>query len=216
MPAPHLTRLDVPDPRAVVLLLHGGRPSSERLVDGRSASWRRMGALQRTIARDARECGASSWLVRYRARGWNGGHGPVGDARAALEEVRRVAGAVPVVLLGHSMGARVAVHVADDPSVAGVLALAPWWTAEDPVATLAGRRLVAAHGRRDRITSFRATGAYVARARATGVDAELIDMGARGHYLLSGAARWHRMVRESLAAILDDLAATGRPGDRSS
>ena len=33
---------------------------------------------------------------------------------------------MPVVLLGHSMGGRTAVAVADDPSVVGVVALAPW------------------------------------------------------------------------------------------
>ena len=71
-----------------------------------------------------------------------------------LDEVRAAHGDVPVVLLGHSMGARVAVHVADDPSVRGVVGLAPWWSAQDPVHTLAGRTLRAAHGRRDRITSF--------------------------------------------------------------
>ena len=202
MDAPHLTRLDVAEPRAVVLLLHGGRPTSERVVDGRSASWLRMAALQRAITPHAHGLGASTWLLRYRQRGWNGGRSPLADARAALEEVRREAGEVPVVLLGHSMGARVSVHVADHPLVSGVLGLAPWWSPQEPVSTLAGRRLVAAHGRRDRITSFRATAAYVDRAERAGVDARLVDMGGRGHYLLAGASAWNRVVRESLDDLL--------------
>ena len=52
---------------------------------------------------------------------------------------------------------------------------------DDPVATLAGRTLRAAHGRRDRITSFRETARYVERARSVADTAELRDMGALGH-----------------------------------
>jgi alpha/beta superfamily hydrolase len=100
----------------------------------------------------------SVWLLRYRERGWNGGHDRVEDARWALDAVRTAHGDVPVVLLGHSLGARVAVHAADDPSLVGVAGLAPWWSADDPVSTLTGRALVAAHGQRDRITSFAETG----------------------------------------------------------
>ena len=54
--------------------------------------------------------------------------------------------------------------------------------------TLAGRTLRAAHGRRDRITSFRETARYVERARHVADSAELEDMGALGHYMLTGSA----------------------------
>ena len=151
------------------------------------------------------------WLVRYRERGWNGGADRVGDARWALDELRAAHGEVPVVLLGHSMGARVAVHVADDPSVRGVVGLAPWWSAQDPVSTLAGRSLTAAHGRRDRITSFRETGRYVERARTVADSAELRDMGALGHYMLTGSRRWHDVAIE---ASLEALGARVPQADR--
>ncbi len=133
-----LTRLDVESPRAVALVLHGGKQSSRQPVDGRSASWKRMAAMQRTITPDLHAAGVSTWLLRYAVRGWNGG-APVVDARWALEQVRRELGDVPVVLLGHSMGGRTAAYVADDPSVVGVVALAPWWQPDDPVAALRGR-----------------------------------------------------------------------------
>lgn len=205
MTAPHLTRHDTADgsTRAMILLLHGGKPRSTQSVDGRSASWRRVLWLQREIAPRAHEAGVGVWSARYRTRGWNGGREPRSDARWALEQVRAELGEVPVVLLGHSMGARVAVHVADDPSVVGVVGLAPWWSAEDPVHTLAGRRLRAAHGRRDRITSFRETARYVDRAREVADSAELRDMGGLGHYMLAGSRRWHDVAIESCLDVLE-------------
>lgn len=203
MTDPLLTKYDAPDgTRAMVLVLHGGKPRSQQAIDGRSASWRRAAWLQREIAQRAHEAGAGVWLLRYRERGWNGGADRAADARWALDELRAAHGEVPVVLLGHSMGARVAVHVADDPSVRGVVGLAPWWSAEDPVSPLAGRTLRAAHGRRDRITSFRETGRYVERARAVADGAELQDMGALGHYMLTGSRRWHDVAIESSLDVL--------------
>ncbi len=205
MTEPHLTTYDAPGrPRAMVLVLHGGKPRSAQAVDGRSASWRRAAWLTRDIAQRAHDAGVGVWLVRYRRRGWNGGSDAVTDARWALDRLREVHGDVPVVLLGHSMGARVAVHVADDPSVVGVVGLAPWWSAEDPVRTLAGRTLRAAHGRRDRITSFKETGRYVERAQAVADSAELEDMGALGHYMLTGSRRWHDVAIDSVLEVLGD------------
>ncbi|SEB28635.1 Alpha/beta hydrolase family protein [Nocardioides exalbidus] len=202
MTDPHLTTYDVPDPRALVVVLHGGKPRSRQAVDGRSASWRRAHWLQRTIAPAANDAGVGVWMLRYRERGWNGGTDRTDDARWALDQVRATHGDVPVALLGHSMGARVAVHVADDPSVVGVVGLAPWWSAEDPVDTLAGRTLKAAHGRRDRITSFKETTRYVERARAVADSVELRDMGALGHYMLSGSTRWHDVATRSTLEVL--------------
>ncbi|WP_460713085.1 alpha/beta hydrolase [Nocardioides dilutus] len=201
MAGPLLTRSDAPAPRAVILLLHGGKERSTEPVDRRSTSWLRMAALQRAVAPAARQAGASTWLLRYRVRGWNGG-APVDDARWALGEVRRELGDVPVALLGHSMGGRTAVNVAGDPAVRGVVALAPWFPAGEPVDGLVGRSLRAAHGRRDRITSYRATAAYVERAGAAGADATLEDMGRAGHYLLTRVGRWNEFAtRESLRLV---------------
>jgi pimeloyl-ACP methyl ester carboxylesterase len=204
MSQPILSTYDAPGrPRAMVLVLHGGKPRSSQVVDGRSASWRRAAWLARDIARRAHDDGVGVWLVRYRRRGWNGGSDAVADARWALDRLREVHGDVPVVLLGHSMGARVAVHVADDPSVVGVVGLAPWWSAQDPVATLAARTLRAAHGRRDRITSFDETARYVHRARTVADSAELQDMGPLGHYMLTGSRRWHDVAIASVLEVLE-------------
>lgn len=212
MSDPLLTTADVPgDPRAMVLVLHGGKPRSDRVIGPTSASWRRAAWLQRAIVPQAHAAGVGVWLARYRVRGWNGGADPVADARWALAELRSAHGDVPVVLLGHSMGARVAVHAADDPSVVGVVGLAPWWSADDPVATLAGRALRAAHGRRDRITSFRETSRYVDRARSVADSVELHDMGGLGHYMLAGSQRWHDV---ALVSVLEVLGARAPRAER--
>ncbi len=191
---PSLTQYAAPTTTTgVVLMLHGGKANGEEIVDGRSLSWLRSAAMARAIGPGAEEAGAAVWLLRYRHRGWNGGLGPVADARWALDQVREEIGDAPVVLLGHSMGARTAVHVADDPQVRGVVALAPWFPPGEPVATLAGRALVAGHGSRDHITSAKATRAYVERARAAGADASYVDMGRVGHYLLRRASAWNEL-----------------------
>lgn len=200
---PSLTQYaDPPTATGAVLMLHGGKESGQQIVDDRSASWRRSAAMARSIAPELEEAGAAVWLLRYRHRGWNGGTGPVEDARWALARLRDQVGDLPVVLLGHSMGARTAVHVADDARVRGVVALAPWFPHHEPVGALAGRKLVAAHGSRDHITSPKATRAYVERARAAGADASYVDMGRVGHYLLRRAGSWNDLaVTESVALL---------------
>ena len=199
---PSLSRSDAPDPRAVILMLHGGKDRSQQAVDGRSASWRRCRAMQGAISRRAREAAVSTWLLRYRHRGWNGGAGPVEDARWALAEVRRELGDVPVVLLGHSMGARTSVHVADHDSVVGVVGLAPWFPPGERVSGLTGRHLLAAHGRRDHITSYRATAAYLDRARGVAASVELRDMGPVGHYMLRRVPSWNEVALAGALGML--------------
>ena len=113
---------------------------------------------------------------------------------------------MPVVLLGHSMGGRTAVHVADHASVAGVVALAPWLERSDPVRRLAGRHLVAGHGRKDRITSAAMTRAFVDQARGIAASAEYLDLGRSGHYMLRGTGDWNRFALRSTLTVFDRTA----------
>ena len=83
-----------------------------------------------------------------------------------------------------------------------------------PSHTLAGRSLVAAHGRRDRITSYAETRRYVERARDVAADATLHDMGALGHYMLTGVDRWNDVALDR-AALLAPLAPPGSWDDWS-
>ena len=100
------------------------------------------------------------------------------------------------------MGGRTACHVADHDSVHGVVALAPWLPPGEPVTALAGRRLLAAHGRRDHITRAQDTRAYVERAREVASEAAYTDMGDRGHYLLRGAAAWNTFAADAVRRVV--------------
>jgi len=210
VPEPALTRYDAPPeiggrPRGVLLMLHGGKPRSQRVVNGRSASWRRSLVMQREIAWNAQALGLSTWLLRHRVAGWNGpaDPSPVPDARWALERIRAEYAELPVVLLGHSMGARTAIRVADDPSVVGVVALAPWFPHDEPVHALGVKPLIAFQGRRDRITSYAETAAFIARA---GAGARLVDLGPVGHYMLRARSVWNEAALSAASAMVVETA----------
>ncbi len=205
--APTLTRRDVPGrPRGLVLMLHGGRADGLTPVDDRSASWRRAHWMMQHVTGRLHRQDTSVWLLRYGVRGWNARvaspPSPVPDARWALDRVRAELGDVPVVLLGHSMGARTAVAVADDPLVTGVVALAPWLPAGEPDDALAGRHLAAAQGRSDKITSFRQTRAFCTRAEAVAASVEFHDMGRVGHYMFRDIPAWNRFAVDRSLAML--------------
>jgi pimeloyl-ACP methyl ester carboxylesterase len=191
----------------VVLMLHGGAKTGDRPVGRRSASFRRTTAMRDALQARMLDAGLSLWLLRFGVRGWNAGSGPepapLSDARWALDQIVEQHPGVPVVLLGHSMGARTSVHVADHPDVVGVVAMAPWLEPSDPVRRLAGRHLVAGHGSRDKITSARMTRAYVDQARAVSASAEFVDMGRLGHYMLHRPQEWNRFALRSTLEVFD-------------
>jgi alpha-beta hydrolase superfamily lysophospholipase len=162
--------------------------------------------MMEQLRRSFHAAGHEVWLLRYRVTGWNHGQAetpsPVPDARWALDQVRAAHGSLPVALLGHSMGARTAVAVADDDQVVGVVGLAPWFPVDEPVEPLRGKRLVAVHGRADRVTAFDATAAFVRRAATVASSATLVDMRELDHYMLRGIGRWNEQARERTLEVL--------------
>ena len=126
---------------------------------------------------------------------------PSSDARWALDEIRRRHGDdVPIVLVGHSMGGRTALWVAGDAQVAGVIALAPWCEAGDPVDQLAGRDVLIAHGTRDRITSPAASLAYARRAVAAGARVRRLEVDGETHAMLRRPRFWNGLVADFVSS----------------
>ncbi|WP_419995562.1 alpha/beta fold hydrolase [Streptomyces boninensis] len=205
---------------AAVLLLHGGR---ERGTDA-PPRWNlpdlRMRPFARAIRRAAGDRGAAVGRVRYRCRGWNGAReDPAQDARQALDQLAAHFGDIPTVLVGHSMGGRAALRVADHRLVRAVVGLAPWCPPGEPVAHLRGRSVVLLHGDRDRTTDPAASADFAARAQAAGVAAATVLMPGAGHAMLRRAGSWHGLTTEvvtgllgiaSLPAVADPAAAPRR------
>ena len=148
------------------------------------------------VRRALKGSGALVHRPRFSVQGWNGAQAsPVKDLHEQLDAVAAAHGRVPVVLVGHSMGARAAVRAAGHPAVTAVAGLAPWLPPGEPAGQLAGRRLLVAHGTADGITNPADTWAYVERARAvTGVAAIEIKDG--DHAMLRRARLWHAIAAE--------------------
>ncbi len=200
---PVLRRMPAGGPtRAVALVLHGGRAHSLERTTARQLAYRRMLPLARTMHRGLSSSGVSVWLLRNRFRGWNEPHlDSVADARWALDEVRRHHPQAAVVVVGHSMGGRVALRVADGENVVGVCALAPWIEPEEPVDQLAGRTVLIVHGTRDRITDPARSLVYARRARRTADAVARFEAVGSGHAMVRRAADWHGAVRAFCAGL---------------
>ncbi len=192
--------------QSAVLVLHGGREHGTMATSPFQLSYLRMLDMYAGLRRQSRSCAV--YLLRYRLRGWNSAHGvpdPVLDARWALERIAADHGDVPIGLLGHSMGARTAFAVCDDPRVVGVCALAPWLPEREPLPPVrGGARYVIAHGTSDRMTSPLLSMRYARRLREAGSQAARFEFDGGKHALLDEPALWHQFaVRTTLGLVGD-------------
>lgn len=191
------------DARAVVLVLHGGQEESKARVHRFRPAYLRMLPFARDLGWAGREAGVSALALLNRYRGWNRPDlDAVTDARWALDEIRRTNPGVPVVLVGHSMGGRVALRVADDPSVTAVCALAPWTTEKDRVEQLAGRTVLIAHGDQDRTTKPGLSYDYAVRAKEVTDAVCRFDVQGEAHAMLRRAKDWRLLVRRFVLGTL--------------
>jgi len=180
----------------IVLVAHGGQSVGTAPVAPTQLAVLRMIPLAAAIRRAASADGIDVRRPLFRVRGWNGKQAsPVGDLAQALDEIHARSAALPVVLIGHSMGARAALRVAGHPAVIAVAGLAPWLPPGEPADQLAGRRVLLAHGTADRITSPGDTWAYAERAREI-CDLTTIEVSRGDHPMLRRAPLWHAIAAE--------------------
>jgi pimeloyl-ACP methyl ester carboxylesterase len=182
--------------KAAVLVLPGGKPSSQEPSRALQLANLRIDLLTKSLRR---RLGADVEVrqVRYRLRGWNPGSlDAVRDATVALDALLDTVGEAPVVVVGHSMGGRVAAHLAAERRVAAVAALAPWWPSNDADLIPPSSRLLTMHGTADTWTDPTASRAQTLRAASRGVDATWVDFPGAGHFLLRDYSRWHRLTAE--------------------
>lgn len=199
---------------AVALYLHGGAVRSTKPVRRVSPTFQRTRVMSNVLAPALAAEGLATAVLKYEVRGWNakvGEPSPLADARWALDEIQRVQDK-PVVIIGHSMGGRTGLHVADHPSVVGLVALAPWFPADEDVAALQGRHLAVIHGTHDRITSPKESAIVAERAEAVAASTSYLPMPGLGHYLISSASEWNRSTKRAVLQIAQ-LAET-IPSDR--
>ena len=211
-PRPNALRITVVasnrDVSGGVLVLPGGKPNSLQPSQPWQLAHLRVallaGALRRRLPRHV-----EVRRVRYRLRGWNAGRlDALRDARAALDDLLERFPPQDIVVVGHSMGGRVAAHLAASGDVGAVAALAPWWPDRDGDLIPVGCRLLTMHGTADTWTSPVAAEVQTTRAPARGVDARWVPVAGAGHFLIRPYGYWHRTVADFTTAHLSERSAS--------
>ncbi len=204
-------------PTAAVLVFHGGSATSTKRVSSFSPAVLRLIPIARAIA--AQEKTAAVYRLRFSVRGWNGdGADVLRDARWALDRIAVRHPGLPIVVVGHSLGGRVAMQVAGmnvgpdgSSTVVGAVGLAPWVDPADPVALLSGVPLSVVQGSRDRIVPERSTRPWLGKAAAAGARIESTIIEGAGHAMLRYFRRWHQLTADGVASV---LATAGHPAAR--
>lgn len=193
--------------KAVALILHGGKETSDSPAAPRQLAVLRMVPLARHLVTVGAERGLAVWRLRFRYRGWNSeAEHPLEDLDWALRQLRLRHGAAPIVIVGHSMGGRAALRGAGTDGVAGVVGLAPWLPEGEPREQLTGRRVLVVHGARDRITSAERSRRYVALIRPIADEAIYVGIRNCGHAMLQRTQLWNRLTSEFVLHAALDIA----------
>lgn len=190
------------EPRGCVLVLPGGKARSEE-----PSRWWHLANVRMMLVAKAlrRRLGPDVEVrrVQYRYRGWNGPRlDALRDAKHALDAVRNRFEPKSIVLVGHSMGGRVAAHLAGGAGVGAVVALAPWWVGGDGELIPPFTRLLVLHGTADTWTDPGASRMQTLRACERGLAAQWVGVDGAGHYMVRGWAEWHRRTVDFVADYL--------------
>jgi pimeloyl-ACP methyl ester carboxylesterase len=190
--------------RGGVLVLPGGKPESTAKSHPLQLTNQRIEWLARSL-RHRLGSGVLVRRVQYRVRGWNSaGLDALRDAATALDSMREHFDAAKIVVVGHSMGGRVAAHLSASGYVGAVVALAPWWPRDDANLIPNTCRLLVMHGTADTWTDPRSSYRQTVRARDRGVDAQWISIEGAGHYLFRQWPRWHGLTAQFAASQLSE------------
>ncbi len=189
------------EPAAAVLLLHGGGSRQHGvMVSPAQLSVVRMIPIARRVARAGRDRLTVLRLLNTN-RGWDTTHTPVDDVDWALGQVRnRFGSALPVGLIGHSLGGRAALLAGDRAPVRSIVALAPWVYPNDR-ANLHGRQALIVHGSADRIARP-ASSATVARALAQTAPVGYVCVQGGKHAMLAKHAIFEALATDFTTATL--------------
>lgn len=174
----------------VALLLPGGASKSTHRASRNGLASLRMRTFQKSLER----AGVDTHLVTYRYRGWNDGD-PVPETAAAIAAVRAARPDAPIVLVGHSMGGRIALRLAAEPGVSAVVVMAPWLPPGEPLAQLRSTTALLIHGDRDRLTDPARTLSFARAAAALSQRIAFVELRGGEHKLLRRSGRWHDLVR---------------------
>jgi alpha-beta hydrolase superfamily lysophospholipase len=211
-------------PSSAVLVFHGGAADSTMRVAPLSPAVLRLIPVARAVAAQVPD--AAVYRLRFSVRGWNGdGADVLADAHWAIDQIAARHPGLPIVVVGHSLGGRVAMHVAGSCSsvdiegersrVIGAVGLTPWVDPSDPVDLLAGVPLAVIQGTRDRIVPEQSTRPWLARAARAGarIDSTIIQGG--GHAMLRHYRRWHRLTAEGVRSVLAQAPRSARAAAES-
>ncbi|WP_253870309.1 S9 family peptidase [Mycobacterium sp. 1164966.3] len=189
-------------PRACVLVLPGGKVRSNQPSRWWQSANLRMALVARALRRRLGP-DVEVQLVQYRLRGWNSPQwDPVRDATEVLDRARSWCDPKSIVLVGHSMGGRVAAYLAARGDVGAVVALAPWWHGEKADLIPVGTRLRVIHGSGDTRTDPCDSRAQTLRARQRGLDAQWVGIDGVGHHMVRRWGEWHRLITDFVAEYL--------------
>lgn len=189
-------------PRACVLVLPGGRVKSDEVY-----RWWHSPNLRMMLVAAALRCRLGRAVevrrVQYRYRGWNSPRlDAVCDANAALDAVRHRFEPKNIVLVGHSMGGRVAARLAAGGQIGAVVALAPYWPRDDGDLIPVSTRLLVVHGTADTRTDPVSSRIQTLRARQRGLDAQWVGIEGEGHAMMRRRSEWHRRTADFVAEQL--------------